>query len=97
MPGWRRRSGRMPHCWRLATTKRLKLIKRASALWGELVAVHREGDVTEEMVSSLATEAVMASQLREAVEEQCRRLAQELTLLSIRGSKMCITVTSSPL
>jgi hypothetical protein len=41
------------------------------------------------------TEAAVANQQQEATEEQCGCQAQELTLLSIRGSELCITVTGS--
>jgi hypothetical protein len=78
-----------------ARGKEDKANQRASALWGKLVAAHREWDVAEEKVLSLATEAAMANQQQEATEEQCGRLAQELTFLSIRGSELCITVTGS--
>jgi hypothetical protein len=44
----------------------------------------------------LATEAIVANQQWEATKEQCRRLAQELIFLSIRGSELCITVTGAP-
>jgi hypothetical protein len=70
--------------------------QRASALWGELVAMRREWDAAEEKVSSLVTEMAMANQQQEATEEQCWCLAQELTFLSIRGSELCITVIGSP-
>jgi hypothetical protein len=81
----------------VARGKEVEAGLRASALWGELVAVHQERDAAEEKVSSQATEAVVANQQREVAEEQCGRLAQELTFLSIRGSELCITVTGSPL
>jgi small ligand-binding sensory domain FIST len=71
--------------------------QRSSVLWGELVAARREWDVAEEKVSSLATKAAVANQQQEATEEQCRRLAQELTLLSIRVSELFITMTGSSL
>jgi hypothetical protein len=36
-------------------------------------------------------------QWREAEEEHCERLVHELTLLSLSGSELCITITSAPL
>jgi hypothetical protein len=69
--------------------------QRAFALWGELVASRQERDVAEEKILSLSTEVAVANQPREAAEEWCRHLAQELTFLSIMGSELSITVTSS--
>jgi hypothetical protein len=38
----------------------------------------------------------MANQWWEATDEQYKRLVHELTLLSIRGSELCITITGAP-
>jgi hypothetical protein len=60
------------------------------------VTVRRAQDVAEEKVLSLAAEVAIADQRWEAPEEQCKCLAHELTLLSIRGSELCITITDAP-
>jgi hypothetical protein len=52
-----------------ARGKEAEADQRASALWGELVATHQEWDAAEEKVSSLAIEATVANQQREAAEE----------------------------
>jgi hypothetical protein len=48
----------------VARGKEAEADQRAYALWGELVAALREWDATEEKVTSLATEAVVANQQR---------------------------------
>jgi hypothetical protein len=47
-------------------------------------------------MSSLAAKMAVADQRREATEEQCERQVHELTLLSLRGSELCITITDAP-
>jgi hypothetical protein len=79
-----------------AHDKEVEADQRASTFWGDLVDTRQEWDAVEEKVSSLATEAAVANQHREATEEQCGRLAQELTFLSIKGSELCIIVIGSP-
>jgi hypothetical protein len=79
-----------------ACDKEAEADQMASTLWGELVAAHREWDAAEVKVLTLATKIAVANQQREAAEEQCGRLAQELTFLNIRGSELCIIMTGSP-
>jgi hypothetical protein len=79
-----------------AHDKEAEADQMASTLWGNLVDARREWDVVEEKVSSLVTKVVVANQQREATEERCGHLAQELTFLSIRGSELFIIVTGSP-
>jgi hypothetical protein len=69
---------------------------RASALEGELVAARRARDMAEEKLPSLATKAATIDQQRVAVEEQCEHLVHELTLLNLRGSELCMTITGAP-
>jgi hypothetical protein len=52
--------------------------------------------VTKEKVLSLAAEAAIADRRQEAVEEQCECLVHELTLLCIKGSKLCINIARAP-
>jgi hypothetical protein len=44
----------------------------------------------------VAAEVAMAIQRWEATEEQCERLVHELSLLSIKRSELCITISSAP-
>jgi hypothetical protein len=41
----------------------------------------------------VTSEVATANQRQEATKEQCKRLVHGLTHLSIRGSKLCITIT----
>jgi hypothetical protein len=45
---------------------------------------------------SLTARTTVVDQQWEMVEEQCERLVHDLTLLSVRGSELCNTITSSP-
>jgi hypothetical protein len=61
-----------------------EVAQRVFILEGELMAARRARDAT------------VADQQREVIEEQCECLANELTLLSLRGSKLCMAITSAP-
>jgi hypothetical protein len=61
------------------------------------VATHQAQDVAKEKVLSLAAIAATADQQRLGTEEQCEHLVDELTLLSLRSSKLFITITRAPL
>jgi hypothetical protein len=65
-------------------------------LEGELVAARRARDTTKEKLPSLATKAAAIDQQWVAVEEQCEHLVHELTLLNLRGSELCMTITGAP-
>jgi hypothetical protein len=82
----------------LATThgEAVEVTQRVSILRDDLVVVGRAQDAAKEKALSLAAKAAMTDQRREATEEQSERLVHELTLLSLRGSKMCITITGTP-
>jgi hypothetical protein len=65
-------------------------------LEGKLVAARRARYTAEEKLPSLATKAAAIDQQRVAVEEQCEHLVHELTLLNLRGSKLCMTINGAP-
>jgi hypothetical protein len=52
-------------------------------------------DAAEEKILSLEEKTTMAEQRGVAVEEQCERLVHELTLMSLKGSELCMTITST--
>jgi dGTP triphosphohydrolase len=70
---------------------------RVSVLEDKLVATRPAQDATKEKFPSVAAQAVMAHRRWEATEEQCECLVHELTLMSLRGSELCMTITSAPL
>jgi hypothetical protein len=83
----------------LLATARAEVIEaaqRVSILGDELVSVHRAWDAAEEEILILTARAAVADQQREMSEEHCERLVHELILLSLRGSKLRITITSAP-
>jgi hypothetical protein len=69
--------------------------QRVSTFEGELVATRRARDVAEEKFLSLSSNADATVRRQEVVEEQCKRLVHELTLLSLRGPELCMTITSA--
>jgi dihydroxyacetone kinase-like predicted kinase len=71
--------------------------QRVFALGDELVAACRAWEAIEDKILSLVAKMVTADQQQEATEEQCECLLHELTLLSLRGSELCITITGAPL
>jgi chromosome segregation ATPase len=82
----------------LATThgEAVEATQRVSTLGDELATVHQARDATEERILGLEAEVSMAHQWREAAEEQWKRLVHKLTLLNIRDSELCITITGAP-
>jgi hypothetical protein len=84
---------------RLATAYREAdmVARRVSILGGELVTMRRAWDVAVEKLPCLAAKAAATNQLLVVVEEQCERLVHELTLLNLRGSTLCMTITGAPL
>jgi hypothetical protein len=83
---------RMPLFFASVSTPTLKSSHKTTAK-GELTATHRARDVAEDkFLSLLAT----AEQRRVAEYEQCERLVHELTLLSLRGSELCMTISGVP-
>jgi hypothetical protein len=52
--------------------------------------------VAEEKILGLKFEVATANQWRKSIKEWCERLVHMLTLLSIRGSELCITITGAP-
>jgi hypothetical protein len=53
-------------------------------------------DAAEDKISSLTSKLAMANQWWEAVKDQCELLVHVLTLLSIKGSELCIKITVAP-
>jgi hypothetical protein len=72
-------------------------MRRFFILGDQLVTARQAMDVAEEMILILTSEVATASQRQEVTQEQCERLVHELTLLSIRDSKLCITIIGAPL
>jgi hypothetical protein len=69
---------------------------RVSTLEGELVAAWRARDVAEEKILCLAEKTAAAEHRQIATEDQCERLVHKLTLLSLRGSELCMSITGVP-
>jgi hypothetical protein len=82
----------------LATThdEATRATERVSILGDQFVTMCQAKDAVEEKILSLVSEVALANQRQEVAEEQCERLVHELTLLSIRGSELCITITGAP-
>jgi hypothetical protein len=70
--------------------------QRVSILGDKFVATRWARVAAEGKVSSLAAKVAMGEQRWEAAKEQRERLVHELTLLSLMGSKLCITITGTP-
>jgi hypothetical protein len=70
--------------------------QRVSTLEGKLVAAHRAREMTKEKFLSLSAKPVKDERRWVAIEEQCECLVHELTLLSLRGSELCMTITGAP-
>jgi hypothetical protein len=73
-----------------------KVYRVVSFLEGELVSMHQAQDASEEKLRSLVDKAAIADQRQVAVEEQCEHLVNECTLLHLRGSELCMTITDTP-
>jgi transcriptional regulator of nitric oxide reductase len=71
--------------------------QRVSVLGDQLVTARQAMDVAEAMILILTSEVATANQQQEVTQKQCERLVHKLTLLSIRDSKLCITITGAPL
>jgi hypothetical protein len=67
--------------------------QRVFALEGKLVAARQAQDATEEKILSLVANTVVVEWQQLATEEQCERLVHELTLLNLRGSELCMSIT----
>jgi hypothetical protein len=82
----------------LATThdEATRATERVSILGDQFVTTRQAKDAVEEKILSLVSEVALANQRQEVAEEQCECLVHELTLLSIRGSELCITITGAP-
>jgi hypothetical protein len=72
---------------------RLTRRRRVSFLDGELVAACQARDAAEEKFPDLVEKAATSNRRRVAVEEQCKHLVSEVTLLYLRGSELCTTMT----
>jgi hypothetical protein len=59
------------------------------------VAMRWARDTTEEKLPRLAVNVAAVDWLWVAVEEQCKRLVLELTLLNLRGFELCMTKTDA--
>jgi hypothetical protein len=70
--------------------------QRVSIFEDELTAARRARDMAEEKILSPVAKAATTDQRWEAVEEQCECLVHELTLLSLRGSQLCMMITGVP-
>jgi hypothetical protein len=70
--------------------------QRVSALEGELAAMRQAQDAAEGKFLSLLALAAVGEWPGAAVEEQCKCLVHELTLLSLRGSELCMTIIGAP-
>jgi hypothetical protein len=73
-----------------------EVAQRASALEGELVVAHRAQETTKVKFQSLSPKPIAVERRRVEIEEQCERLVHELTLLSLRGSELCMTIIGAP-
>jgi hypothetical protein len=74
-----------------------EMTQRVSTLEDALVATHQAWDAVEEKILSLAAKVTAVDQWREVEEEHCEHLVHELTLLSLSGSELSMTITSAPL
>jgi hypothetical protein len=52
--------------------------------------------VAEEKFLSLSAKADTTERRQVEAEDQCDCLVHEITLLNLRGSKLCMTITSAP-
>jgi hypothetical protein len=70
-------------------------LRPTNTLEGSLVATRQAQDVAKEKFLSLVSKAATAEWRWVATEEQCERLVHELTLMSLKGSELCMTITST--
>jgi hypothetical protein len=59
------------------------------------VAARRPRDAIEEKIPNVAVKAADAKRQQVATEEQCECLVPELTPPNLRGSELCMTITST--
>jgi hypothetical protein len=62
----------------------------------ELLAACQAREAVEEKLPSLVDNAAAADRRWVATEKQCKRLVNELTLLHLRESELCMTTTRAP-
>jgi hypothetical protein len=74
---------------------RLTRRRRVSFLDGELVATCQARDAAEEKFPDLVEKVAASNRRWVAVEEQCKRLVSEVTLLYLRGSELCTIMTGA--
>jgi hypothetical protein len=68
---------------------------RVCALEGVQMATRQARDTVEENFLSMVAKVTVAERQRVAAEEYCKHLVHELTLLSLRVSKLCMTITGT--
>jgi hypothetical protein len=73
-----------------------EVAQKISLLEGELVVVHQAWDVAKAKLPDLVDRAATVNQRQEEAEGQCEHLAEELTLLWLRGSDLCLTIVDAP-
>jgi hypothetical protein len=72
-------------------------VRTVSLLEGELVVACRALNAVKAELPSLVDKAVAADRLWEEAEGQCEHLVEELTLLWLTGSELCLTIVGGPL
>jgi chromosome segregation ATPase len=71
-------------------------VQKVAHLKDELADVRHARDTAEAKLLGLADRVADTDQQQEEAEVQCTTLAEELTLMQIRGSELCLAIVSPP-
>jgi uncharacterized protein YigA (DUF484 family) len=69
---------------------------KVSLLEGKLAVARQAWDAAEAELPNLVDKAATSDRRWERAKRQCECLVEELTLLQIRGSELCLTIVGAP-